>query len=286
LRVACGGAPRDLGLEQGRACREAIRAAARRLGLGMPSGPWAALARLGAARRDPASPACAPLARDLARHFPHLHERTLGLAAGSGVPEPTALALLEAGLADATVPRVRVGAAEAADPSGAEGPALRLELAMPSAADLLVREVRPDGGYRTLDLARPGLVAALAGVNEHGLAAVGASLSFPAGDDRCRAPGFLLLQGSIERLDRVEKALEWCERRPGGGRALLLFADAAGACAALEIEGEKRRRVALPGPGPRASGEVACVTLHARARALELALPGAEPVRLALDPAS
>jgi hypothetical protein len=87
--VRCAGAPRDLGLDQGRAGRDEIRADARADGFAAAvdlRSRWCAL------RRE-ASPARAAFARDLARHFPHLAERIAGLAAGAGVAPA---ALLEA----------------------------------------------------------------------------------------------------------------------------------------------------------------------------------------------
>jgi hypothetical protein len=273
VRVECEGAPRDLGLDQGRACRDALRADARAAGAAARGRGFgdSAFARLRAALRDPAS--AGPLARDLSRHFPHLDERSAGLAAASGLARAALLDLLARELEDAPAPRVGIRAGE-------RGPIVALELAAPlPPTGLVARSARPDGGFANVGVTRPGLAASLAAVNERGLAGAVAWIAAPAPDERCRAPGALLVEGCIERLDAVEKALEWCERRPGGGRALLVFADAGGACGAIEVDGEKRRRVAPPraaqGPGAGAR-----VSLDPAARALELALPGAEPLRL------
>ena len=146
----------------------------------------------------------------------------------------------------------------------------------------VVRECAPDGGYANLSFTRPAHVGSLAGVNEHGLAGVATSLAAPAHDERCAAPGILLLDQCIERLDRVEKALEWCEHRPGGGRALLFFCDATGASAAIEIDGEKRhRRAATP-----VAGAGLAVRVDPRARSLAIEGAGFESVRVALDAGS
>ena len=72
--IECAGAPRDLGLDQGRALRGILREAFERSPL---HERWPL--PLGAAH--------ARLARDLKRHFPHLAESLAGLAAGAGVPE-------------------------------------------------------------------------------------------------------------------------------------------------------------------------------------------------------
>src|SRR5512134_3669726 len=93
-RVSCAGAPRDLGLDQGRACRDAVRADARALGWDEDGG-W-----LGALRGRPGPRPPRALSRDLARHFPHLDERISGLAAGAGLPREALLVLLEEELGD------------------------------------------------------------------------------------------------------------------------------------------------------------------------------------------
>jgi hypothetical protein len=276
-RIGCQGAPRDLGLDQGSACRDAIRADARAAGLAA-EGFGAFVRRMAAALRDPASAAGSPhaaLARDLARHFPHLEERTAGLAAGSGLPLEAMLALLAAELDAEGAPMrptpERVG----------ESVSLAVDLAAPLApTGLVVRAVRADGGYPSLSVTRPGLALALAGVNQEGLAAVGAQLAPPDAHERCRAPALLLLEGCIERLDGVEKALDWCERRPGGGRARLVFADAAGDVGAIEIEGEKRRRLALAASAP-ADPDAAAVRVRVdpAARRIEIAQPGLAAAR-------
>jgi hypothetical protein len=268
-RVSCEGAPRDLGLDQGRACRDAIRADARALGWEVEGG-W-----LGALRaRRGAGPAPA-LARDLARHFPHLDERVTGLAAGAGLPREALLVLLEEEIgSDGVV------AGAGVDAGLAPRLAVRLREPLPPTG-LVACAVRADGGYPVLALTRPSLGAALAGVNERGLAGAVLLLDPPArAGDRCGAPGALLLDQCLERLDTVEKALDWCEHRPGGGRARLFFADAAGAVAAIEIDGEQRSRVE-PGPEGVREGH-ASLRLDPAARALELSLPGVAPERLVL----
>lgn len=212
--IRCEGAPRDLGADQGRACRDEIRA------------DLGALAR---PRPDPL------LARDLARYFPHLDERVSGLASGAGASRETLVALAASELADLADLR-----------TACDGGALVLHADRRPPTGWIVRTTHAEGGYASLTVTRPGLVFALAGVNENGLAGAVAEIGPVRPGERWRVPGALLLEQCIERLDGVEKALEWCERRPGGGSALLLFADAAGAVAALAIDGEGRTRVAAP----------------------------------------
>lgn len=267
--LRCAGAPRDLGLDQGRAARDAIRADAR--AHGFPAAETLG-DRVVALRRDAASVRSA-LARDLTRQFPHLAERVAGLAAGAGVREAALLEALARELDADTDDALHCEA-------GIDGDALVLRIAAPwPLTGFITRECTPDGGYANLTFTRPAHVGSLAGVNEHGLAGVAMPLAAPAHDERCTAPGILLLDQCIERLDRVEKALEWCEHRPGGGRALLVFADATGATGAIEIDGEKRHRRAAP---PAAGGGLV-VRVDARARTLSIDGDGFEPVRATLD---
>lgn len=276
-RVVCEGAPRDLGLDQGRGCREAVRAEVR--AAGWPLG-WGWLAALRAARSAP-RPSRA-LARDLARHFPHLDERLSGLAAGAGLPREALLVLLEEQLEDAPVHGVGLA-------RGAHGaPLVVVQHATPPSTGLVLRTASPDGGYRNLVLTRPGLVAALAGVNECGLAGAVELLDAPAlqraGGAGCAAASALLLDQCLERLDTVEKALEWCERRPGGGHARIVFADAEGAVGALELEDDARRRCA---PRTVAADEAgrAVLRLDPAARALEWRAPDGTVEREVLEAA-
>ena len=270
--LRCAGAPRDLGLDQGRGCRDEIRADARARGF---AAAMDLRNHLRALRRDD-SPARAAFARDLARHFPHLAERVAGLAAGAGVAPDAFIEALAAELG-----------ADAPDAlhceGGVAGAALELRVASPwPLTGFVVRQCTPDGGYPNLSFARPAHVGGLAGVNDRGLAGVAIPLAAPARDERCAAPGLLLLEQCIERLDRVEKALDWCEHRPGGGRALLVFRDAAGASAALEIDGEKRQRR----DAPPAGGAGLVVRLDPTARTLVIDVAGSGSTRFALDSAS
>ena len=108
------------------------------------------------------------------------------------------------------------------------------------------------------------------------------------------------MQECLQRCDGVGKAIEWCERRPSGGSAALLLADAAGDVAEVALEGA-RRRVARPRDGllavatPERAAELgkACAAraaLDGDAVAEALAAPpapGAPPrATVLLDPAA
>jgi hypothetical protein len=262
--VRCAGAPRDLGLDQGAAAGDAIRAALR----GSTGGPGA--------RR---------IARDLERFFPHHAERTQGISLGARVPEAALAAELAALLAgDAGLAAAAGGLVARSIPAPA-GP-------------LLLRESAPDNDYRSLELAPAWSAAAWIGVNEHGLAASATTL--PAAEASlagCAAPAQLLVQDVLQRFDSVEKALDWALRRPAGGHASLLLADASGSLGAVEVDGPTRRTLGAGepvrvgfGPAPAAAAlakalsEARALDAESLARTLAEAAGGAPLVAVA-DPA-
>lgn len=230
---ACEGAPRDLGVDQGVALRAAIRRAVATL-------PWRARieAALGGAVADPVS---ARVDRDLRRHFPHMAERLDGVARGAGVRpgELSALLACELHAAAAPGPAASPGLL-AAFVSDAGAPAI-LGRTLPDVG-VTSRASAPDHDYSSREFALPWLVPALGGRNEQGLCVLGASRASEGDFDRgCAAPALLLVQDCLQRFDSTDKAIEWCEGRPAGGRASLLIADTAGDVAEVEIDGDARR---------------------------------------------
>lgn len=259
--VHCRGAPRDLGLDQGEALGAHVREALRQAG-------GSGLARL---REWLPGSRSARAWRDLQAYFPHHAERTLGLSLGARVPTRALVARLadllsgDGGLAAG----VGLGRAEHALLARSFGPGL-------DADELVVRHSAPDNDYRTVELAPVWSAASAIGVNEHGLAATATAL--PAADPLlrgCAAPAALLVQDVLQRFDTVEKAVEWALRRPAGGCASLLLADASGRVAGVAIEGRKRRvtgegEAFLVGLGPQAA-VASLEKALAEARALDAA---------------
>jgi hypothetical protein len=267
--IECEGAPRDLGLDQGRACRDWLRREFERSSL---AERWPL----------PQGSAHTRLARDLKRHFPHLAEASAGLAAGAGVPERWLLRRLAEEL---VAPRESRAIASLA----AAGALLAIDCDGP----WIARRSRPEGGFACLELARPWLVAAFAGLNEAGLAVVAAPGRGTAG--ACAAPAALLAQDCLQRFARVESALDWCCGRPAGHAAALLLADAHGELAGVEIRAGRRRllhpeaaQLAWSGAGAelaKSLREAAPATPSALARVL--ALPaGVDRAAAVLDPAA
>lgn len=233
--VECAGAPRDLGLAQGRSCAGAVRRGAPRVG-------W--LARLRP------SPERARLDRELWRHHPQVAERLRGLALGAGVPAADLLAALTEDTGDAPV----LALERAGDRSGGSpgGPLLaRLLPGLGSARaqeEWVLRRSRPDPGFASLELTRPWLPAATAGVNETGLAVVASGFFPDAGAGRHHeAPGSLLVQGALQRFATAAGAAEWLLRRPGGGRGSVVAADASGRTVGVAFDGADRRLLADDG---------------------------------------
>jgi len=231
--VDCQGAPRDLGLDQGRALRERIQAEVATL-------PWRARieAALGGGLADSLT---ARVDRDLRRHFPHMAERLDGLSRGAGTRPGELSALLARELHAAASPRpcASRGLLVAWAPE-AGVPAL-VGRTLPESADAM-RHSAPDHDYASHESIVPWLVPPLGGRNEQGLCVVGASSPVETvAEDGCAAPALLLVQDCLQRFDSTDKAIEWCEGRPAGGRATLLIADVSGDVAEVEIEGADRR---------------------------------------------
>jgi hypothetical protein len=230
--VGCSGAPRDLGLDQGVALRVAVRREAAQL-------PWRARieAALGGAGADRLSER---VDRDLRRHFPHMAERQAGLARGAGVRpgELSALLARELYTASAPGPAASQGLLAALAPTDG-GPAI-VGRTLPE-ADVVTRNSAPDHDYASREVVLPWLVPALGGRNERGLCVVGASQPCEGVPEAGgAAPALLLVQDCLQRFDSTEKAIEWCQGRPAGGRAALLIADAEGDVAAMEIDRDVR----------------------------------------------
>jgi hypothetical protein len=229
--VECEGSPRDLGRDQGRACGAALRERFARLG------PAARVRlRLGRLRGEEAA-----LRRELARHFPRQAETLAGLAAAAGVPAAWLVACLDR---EAEVdPAVEIGLAAGGElaPGGAF-------VAREVPRDWIVRRSRPEGGFRSVELTRPWLAHALLGVNEAGLAVAvlcrpprAPEAGVPARRAAAVLPAAPLAQDCLQRFSALEACLEWCTGRPGERPTALLFADASGEVAGVELAPGARR---------------------------------------------
>lgn len=206
--IVCAGHPRDMGLAQGEALREVIRAAV--VGAGLPSrrSRWPSLRPVVSGPLRGSGPG-----RELFRHFAHQAERLEGLAQGADLPLDSLLAM-----------QLRIGAGDVG----------------PSAAAWIVRESRPVVGFRSIERTLAWLVPAVAGINEAGLALLAplsrsASLATVHG-----APPSLLVQDCLARFENVAGALDWCRKRPVEGERTIWLADAAGARGHARFRGRVR----------------------------------------------
>lgn len=211
--LECAGAPRDLGLDQGTAARDAIRR------------------EVGRSRR------CARAADptlDLDRYFPHLGERLAGIARGARVARTE----LVARLVRDELGGISIGVGPHRSGAGAPLLARAIDLPRDRAMPLVARRLRPDHGCASLSVTLPWLPAGLVGVNEAGLAA--SCTPIPAAGAP-GAPPLLLLEDCLLRFETAEAAVDWCLRRPAGGTAALVFADARGGLAGALVDGARRR---------------------------------------------
>ena len=287
--VRCEGAPRDLGLDQGRACATTLRTLRRVL-----QGP--ADARF--------------LERDLRRHFPQLAERLEGVARGARVSTRSLFGALARELGSVwqrEQPATGAAALWAFAPTWTAGGATIAWAARSAKTWWRVRQSRPENGLASVELVTAWLPGGVAGVNEAGLAVACSTLEAPLASGSCAAPAFLLVQECLQRFESVEGAEEWCLHRPAGGHATILMADAAGGLAGVQVAGAERERLfaqdgILASPhgfvhGPRSaakwmatpgldrSARVALLLEHARADEPVPSASPAEPrgVGVALD---
>jgi hypothetical protein len=230
VEIHCEGAPRDLGLDQGRACRAELRA---RFGRGRWWQRWRQQVGLDGTR-------AALLTRDLTRHFPQQSETIEGMVRGAGIPYGWFAETLVRELAAEVPTRVGGAVALAGEPPLTAGGSL---VARTLACEPIVRRSEPEGGFSSVELTLPWLTAALAGVNEGGLAAVSVSLPGALASASCAVPAALLVQDCLARFDSIGGAVEWCTGRSAGGRAAIALADAAGGVVAVEVDGDTRRVV-------------------------------------------
>lgn len=231
--AGCRGAPRDLGYDQGRAARERVRAEVRAVAGPAPVAWW---------RRLRPDARVTGVERAAARFFPHMAERGAGLARGAGVARRHVAALLAREL------RADSSSLLGVSPERTGQGALVVRT-LPPSSSILERTSAPDADWRSVEVTRPWLVPALAGVNERGLAV---AASVVGGEIPTRgvegAPALLLVQDCLQRFDTVGKAMDWCARRPAAGAAAILLADAAGEVAAVWLD-EQTRRVERPADG-------------------------------------
>lgn len=236
--LECAGIPRDLGVTQGSAWAEGI-------GLALESEPGLSGPSLWRARWLPPAPATLRLEQDLWRHYPALAERMTGISLAAHRPWRLFLRALarEAGWERSRRESALSGfaVALASDRSGGSPRIVKLFDAPGSAAPLL-RRSESDGGLPSLDVTLPWLPSCVAGVNAGGLALAVSARPARRDDPRsCWAPAFLLAQDCLQRFSTAEAAVDWWRKRPGGGVASLVAADASGHVTGVLARDDERR---------------------------------------------
>jgi hypothetical protein len=223
--LTCEGAPRDLGLDQGRWCRGTLAAS-------YAENPTWDRTRWRLGRHSEASRL---VARDLRRYFPQQSEAIEGMSRGASVPGAW---LVEMITRESRLATAKGSLAFAATSELTDGQAM-LSRTLPD--DTIVRRCRPEGGFASVELIRPWSTTPLAGINAGGLAV--ATVPQPAGADStgCAAPVTLLAHDCLARFESIDAAVDWCVARPGAGAATILLADTSGEIAGVQAQGSNRR---------------------------------------------
>lgn len=230
-------------MAQGAAARVAIRTELARAGLSVTRSRMPTLRALasGPLRGEGAG-------REFFRHFAHQAERLEGLAQSAGVPIDSVLDLhlrVRAGGAAGGLLSRRASVRARTVGSEADGKRTLLERSLPSAlpgeARWMLRESRPEIGFRSIEVGLPWLVSAVAGVNVGGLAVVAGPILWGTPGRQGCPPSLLLVQECLQRFEDVEGALEWCRKRPVEGEQSFVLADASGALATVVASGRTRR---------------------------------------------
>lgn len=232
--IDCRGAPRDLGLDQGAACTQAIRSWLDERGVTRPRRWFPNLRRL-----TSGGVLGGGVGREVVRHYPHLAERMSGIARAAGVS-------LDALMEDVVASAYGVEGSPFATPAivfaAGSDQAPFLGRALEGALPWALRRSSPEIGFASVELTLPWLAGGLVGVNEAGVgAALGTSAEAPRMKGASAAPGWLLVQECLQRFGDLEGAIEWCLKRPVSGNFIILLGDASGDRALFELAGDSCR---------------------------------------------
>jgi len=265
--IECAGHPRDMGLAQGIASRAAITREAIRLGLPCSRSRIPSLRALAVG-----SVRGAGAGREMFRHFAHLSERLEGLSRNADLPVDSLLEMhlrIRAGGEQAGLLARRASVAAHLEESARDSKSWSLDRTLPvvlnGEAGWILRESRPEVGFRSVEVTLPWLVSAVAGVNEAGLAVVSGPLLWGAPGYEGYPTSLLLVQECLQRFPDLDGALDWCGKRPVEGDQSFVLADASGGLATVVFTGRECRVSVgegelhlesgeLPGDGDSAAG--------------------------------
>jgi hypothetical protein len=233
--IDSAGHPRDMGSDQGAACRSEVREELARARLPLSRSRLASLCAFASGRVRGSG-----RGRELLRHYTHLSERIDGLARAAGVPVDSLIDLHLRAAAGGE--RAGELGREAIVMAGAGDSGATLVRGLPAAegagCSWIVRRSHPEVGFHSLEVTLPWLVSAVAGVNSAGLCALLAAI--PNSDPGSAPPSLLLVQECLQRFASLDGARDWCLERPASGDLTLLLADATGAQGRIEFRGRER----------------------------------------------
>jgi hypothetical protein len=246
--VECRGDHRDMGRDQGAACRGALAGLERvLLAIALPHG-----GRLASALERVAPPVAGALGRvgrrlmtrDFARLYPEHLERMIGIAEGGAVPvhllfvAPMVELTLNRGVYTLPPPAACTAVAVTRDRSSTGEPIIAKNFDYPPASNAvhLTRRSLPAAAGRvgSLEVTKAPLPGCHDGINQHGLA-VAYNYGHFSGRSHARIGITVLVQELLETCRSVDQALAALACRPRAGGALLMLADAAGDIASVEL---------------------------------------------------
>lgn len=241
--IECAGHPRDMGLAQGRAFSESIRAACDAAGVSVRRSRMPTLKALTAGKLRGSG-----AGREFFRHFAHQSERLEGIARGAMVPTDSLLELhlriREGGTQGGLLSRRASLRAHSAGAASSEKQVLlerTLPAAEPGEAGWSLRESRPAVGFRSVEVGLPWLVPAVAGINEAGLAVMAGPILWGESGRDGFPPAALLVRECLQRFEDLGGALDWCRKRPVEGEQSIVLADISGGVATVISSGRDRR---------------------------------------------
>lgn len=176
---------------------------------------------------------------DVANHYPDQRKRLEGISKGSQLEESLFLMMMSAEVLLTQV-NYRMGACTAAGIApgrfAQEEPVVIKNFDYPAEFQpfYLTRHSQPLEGYHSMEVSIACMVGSHDGINDQGLVV---SYNYGFGTDlpKSMVPVSLVVQEILERCATVEEAVAYATESKRAGGALLLFADASGEMASVEL---------------------------------------------------
>jgi predicted choloylglycine hydrolase len=254
----CHGSPRQMGLSQGAAMQDKIRAARDDVLIDLEAfrlqQPW--WMPFEAYRWLAEQKAFLLLTNTVRRDYPAMKQRLAGLAEGAGV------SLKSIYLFNALEPLLSLVGGCTACPGACSAVAVRGRRSATGEPIIarnfdylplvqryyLVRESRPEGKKRAFEFTVAPLAGAVDGMNEDGLCLTYNYAFTTDAASTVSAPISMPISEALENCSTVSEAADWIASRPRWGGGLLMLADATGDIASLELS-TTRSRLRRPAAG-------------------------------------